>query len=101
MRKSPDRRLNAVRFNTEDFARKRSVDPLILAITVLRRADWSAVKLGNKLPSKCKARSGSVVATQTRSDFQFVDTDVVYRTSEPDTLTIVSYRFSTGIEPIK
>src|SRR5260370_37389472 len=29
--------------------------------------------------------------------FSLVDPDLIYGTTEPDTLTIVSYRFSTGV----
>ena len=56
-------------------------DPATMAITSLPRANPGQ---GLLLP----LRPGS---------FSFVDTDLIYATSDPDTLTIKSYRFSTGI----
>lgn len=56
-------------------------DPAIMAITSLPQASPGE---GLLLP----LRAGS---------FSFVDPDLIYATSDPDTLTIRSYRFSTGV----
>lgn len=50
----------------------------------------------SSLPN-AKAGQGLLMPLRTGATFSFVDPDLIYGTSEPDTLTITSYRFSTGV----
>jgi hypothetical protein len=59
-----------------------ALDPLTMAISSLPQASSGK---GFHLP----LRPGP--------SFSFVDPDLIYGTADPDTLTIVSYRFSTGV----
>ena len=43
------------------------------------------------------AGTGLLIPLRPGPSFSFVDPDLIYGTSEPDTLTITSYRFSTGV----
>ena len=43
------------------------------------------------------AGEGLLVPLRAGGSFSFVDPDLIYGTEDPDTLTITSYRFSTGI----
>jgi hypothetical protein len=45
---------------------------------------------------KARPRQGLLLPLRPGPSFSFVDPDLVYGTSDPDTLTIRSYRFSTG-----
>jgi len=50
----------------------------------------------SSLPN-AKAGQGLLMPLRTGATFSFVDPDLIYGTSEPDTLTITSYRFSSGV----
>lgn len=46
---------------------------------------------------KAKAGQALLMPLRTGATFSFVDPDLIYGAAEPDTLTITSYRFSTGV----
>jgi hypothetical protein len=50
----------------------------------------------SSLPN-AKPGQALLIPLRTGATFSFVDSDVIYGTSEPDTLTIRSYRFSAGV----
>lgn len=50
----------------------------------------------SSLPNASPGR-GLLLPLRLGASFSFVDPDLIYGTSEPDTLTITSYRFSTGV----
>ena len=57
-------------------------DPSIMAVSSLPQAN---------------SEQGLLLPLRPGPSFSLVDPDLIYGTSEPDTLTIVSYRFSTGL----